>query len=327
MKSSIRSFGTPHNFLLHAVLITIIVCSGTSAVLAAPPCDPHAAQNDAARNALKHGDLDLAQRIVNQVLASPNAHDDFRANYFAGMILIRRAGNDHRKYLAAIAKLISTSDLLKKQDPVCGAKAGFFSIYTTIGAEYFNDGNIAAASRFYSLAFDNRDRLSQSYRASLFGDIGLLSYYLGNYACAYVGYQTAVSLGDSSYQARAVTMKSIVTTAGLKPACGRSDYFPPVVTDATLRNPGLHVLDSGGAKGSQTFIACEVDATSEDKQAVLGAVPRKGGAFQELITVGETLKNVCGRFSLNIDTNAIGVMIAKYNTNDLVELQIFRLAR
>src|ERR1700749_707266 len=172
-----------------SMIFATLLCSAPAV---AQVCDPYAADNQTARDAIRgvpRTNIPLAQSIVNKVLSAtvngkPNT-ENFSANFNAALIVVATAGTSHKVYLDGVHKLEAAAALLQKQiaeshSDACAVKGDYYRIYNTIGAEYFNDGNIGKARDYYAISYKYLGKLSTDTRAGFLGNLGQLSYYLNN---------------------------------------------------------------------------------------------------------------------------------------------------
>ncbi len=156
----------------------IVLAWLTPALAAAPVCDPNAAANENARKLRIAGQLPQARDATLAVLKT--APNDFRANYTLGLIALDESHNDARQWQAAMDQLRKAATLLDTRYGAC-ASLGWYSIYNTLGAEYYRVGRNADALGFYKQAYAHYDTLNTDTRQKLLRTMGNLYFALGDF--------------------------------------------------------------------------------------------------------------------------------------------------
>jgi len=200
-----------------ALLCSMLIGVDGTARAAPVDCDPMAAKNDQAK-ALRVGrDLGGAKVVVNQVLAIHKS--DFRANYTAALIAVDENHNDRAKRAAAIKQLEAVAALLHAQDPSCAVQKNYYSIYNSIGVEYFNIGDYKAATTYFDLANANQDKLNSDTRAKLLDNLGLARYKSADYVCAAYYFRQAQQAGVKSASPHLALVQVVLTSADDQRQC------------------------------------------------------------------------------------------------------------
>ncbi len=225
-RSTNRAVGLPQrrggarDFLLLAVILAGNLCM-TRPEAAPLICDPQEALNDQARTARVEQKFDRAEQIVRSVLRT--RRDDFRANYTEALIQIDKAKGDRAQINQAIAKLVATAKTLDSQDAACAKAKNFYSILNSIGAEYYNVGNFAAAKQYFEMAYAQRDKLDSDSYAKLLDNLGLAAFNEQNYSCASVYFQKARDAGNAKAASHLSLTQNILKAAGVTPNCRKVD--------------------------------------------------------------------------------------------------------
>jgi hypothetical protein len=219
MKSRLRlSFALARSTVLAlALLAATAPRAHAGPLLPGGVCNPKAAVNNQAKTAIRNANLPLATQLLSQVLAARK--DDFMAQYLTALVDVRLAGRSHVKYLAAVKNLETLATTLGKQDQGCAVQNDFYSIYNTIGAEYYNDDNLPDAKRFFAIARQHFDKLSSASKGNFFGDQGLVASKEKNYACALFYYDQAIALGNHTIDEQRESAAQITSATGQKPGC------------------------------------------------------------------------------------------------------------
>lgn len=320
--------------------ISILVAASAACAAGDRTCGPFFARNQAARAALRGSkpDIPTATRIVQEVLTAKvngkTNNDDFGANFNHDMILMATAGNSHQAYLAGVHSLENTAKLLEAQiaqagNDECAVAGDYYRIYNTIGAEYFNDGNIGKAGKFYAVSFKFVDKLKPDSKASFFGNLGQFAYYLTEYGCALQAYQNAADLDTNPAEKKrdlgnAKKMSDILGARNGRVKCGAREFFPPLLKEARLYGQRVVDLGAGRGRNDQTFVGCEIDAESPEVTVELGYSDRSR-TFNPLIEVKKTLHYTCGKFAFNVRSGHVAARV-KNGSYHPVTVQLFQLA-
>ncbi len=188
----------------------LLAWSGAQAQTSAV-CDPMATQNDQARTYRVAQRLADAQKTVDKILAAHPA--DFRAKYTAALIALDQDRKDRDKTLAAIKMLEATAGLLGSQDAACARAKNFYSIYNTIGVEYYNLGDVPSAKKYFDLANANWDKLDPDTQAKLLDNLGLVSYRQSDFVCAAAYFGKAQKAGSKNAAFHLTLTRKVLSSA------------------------------------------------------------------------------------------------------------------
>lgn len=173
-------------------------------------------------------------------------------------------------------------------------------------------------------------KLAPETKASFLGNLGQLSYYLNNYACALQAYQGAVALDASPAQKQhdqdsASKMATIVGPQSGAGKCGASEYFPAPFKETTIRGAGVADLGAVSGRGDQAFVACEIDAAQPEDAVQLGYIDARSRGFHPLIEVQKTLRYTCGKLAFAAGLGHVAARIKIFAAHP-VTVQVFRLS-
>jgi len=184
---------------------------------AAPICDPLEKLNNQARAQRLSGHPDQAQQTVRRVLqVRPN---DFRAHYTNGLAIIGNSKGKQKETNRGIAELVAAAKLLPDQDTVCAKDKNYYSILNSIGAAYYNAGNVVAAKQYFALAYANRDKLTSGSLGRVTDNLGLIALKDGDYGCASGYFQLAQKAGNPQADNHLQLTEKIFTAAKVSPSC------------------------------------------------------------------------------------------------------------
>jgi tetratricopeptide (TPR) repeat protein len=207
----------------HLLGLAALICT-TACPLAgkAADCDPAVALNDKAKlDRLAHN-YDAAEQSIQAILK--NRPDDFRANYTQALITLNRAAASRLSLSSGIDRLIVVSNMLPAQDPACAKAKNFYSIYMIIGVEYYGQGDLVDAQKYFVLADAHRDMLDDDTRANLIDDLGLIQLRLvHDSACAAEFFRRAQAAGARKAAGHLALALRIVAAAGEREGCPKAD--------------------------------------------------------------------------------------------------------
>jgi tetratricopeptide (TPR) repeat protein len=176
------------------------------AASAAPPkdpsCDPHWQALDQARALRAAHQPDGAIAIAEGVLKQ--SPQDFRATYTVGLAML-----DKHDIAGGMKMLSAAADLLHDRYAACGAANGWYSIYNTLGAEYYSQQNYALAESSLNVAFGKFATLNQDTQKKLLNNLGLLYFHNGNLSKSAFYYDKAAQAHAPGAADRLRLVKSI----------------------------------------------------------------------------------------------------------------------
>ena len=186
---------TPH-FMIAAMAGIFVLLSMSWAHANNAICDPNATLNDRAKSYRMAGRLDEADRTVQQILR--RSPDDFRGNYNKGLIMLDRAHRGDTSRMPGIRQLVKTAEFLPMHGKMqaCAKGNNFYSIYNTIGVEFYNLPDLKAAEKYFELANQYRNYLNEDTKAKLFDNLGLIQLRLKHDSgCAAAYFQESANHG------------------------------------------------------------------------------------------------------------------------------------
>jgi len=202
-----------------AAILLALCCVDASGAVADPAgsCDPMARMNDNAKALRAQQRFPEALSVVQKILAQ--SPDDFRANYTNALIALDLGRNDRSKWLAATKQLEGVLPLLTKQSPACAKDKNFYSIYNTLGVEYYNQGNVPLAKKYYDLAFSNFDKLNADTQGKLLDNLGLIAYRQNDFVCAATYFTKAEKAGAKNASYHLGLAAKVLSSANDKRTC------------------------------------------------------------------------------------------------------------
>jgi tetratricopeptide (TPR) repeat protein len=184
-----------------------MVISGTA--LAAPSksaCDPATAAIDSAVALRDAGNAHSAAARLNAIIAQyPNS---FRAQYILGTTLIQESAKQSAG--EGLQRLLAAEKLLPSQTPYCVSEYGWYSIYNSIGAQYFKNKDYSLAISYYKLGLTHYNELYEQPQRELAGNLGLYYFQQGDLDQSLIYYQMAQKARSHQAAARIATVKSLI---------------------------------------------------------------------------------------------------------------------
>jgi tetratricopeptide (TPR) repeat protein len=150
----------------------------TPALAGTVVCDPNAAANDRARSLRIAAQLPQARAATLAVLKT--SPDDFRANYTLGLIALDESAHDAKQWQPAMDQLRKAAALLDAHYSTC-ASLGWYSIYNTLGVEYYRTGHNSDALGFFKRAYAHYGELNVDTRQKLLRNLGNLYFEIGDF--------------------------------------------------------------------------------------------------------------------------------------------------
>jgi len=219
--------GMPRRYAMKPALVAGLLICGLCLLPSsgwAQACDPHAAQNDRARDLRMQAKLDRAKAIVTSVLRQ--SPDDFRANYSLGLIYLDEGEKVPASIAKGVAQLLKTLALLPRLGEACAVTINAYSIYNSLGATYFNHDDIPQAEKYFRLAYQNLGKLNGDTRAKVLANLGTLFFSKRNFACSAKYYRLAQAAGSRLVADRLTLVGSILTGAHSADRCVEPPGWP-----------------------------------------------------------------------------------------------------
>ena len=172
-------------------------------------CDPDLSAVDAAIQSRDAGRADEAKAILATVLKShPN---NFRANYVMATVLIQEGGAQGRSN--GLNLLIQTEKQLHQQPVGCIKQFGWYSIYNTIGVQYYKVGNRAKALSYFTEGYTHINDMVSSTKKQITANLGLYYFTDGDLKSAKKYYEEAARFGDTKAAAHVTALQSVESSA------------------------------------------------------------------------------------------------------------------
>lgn len=168
-------------------------------------CDPNWQQLDQSRNLRGAHQPDRAIAVAQTVLKK--SPQDFRAVYTIGLAMI-----DKGDVAGGMKKLNQAADLLHDRYAACGAANGWYSIYNTLGAEYYDQGKYGLAESNLNLAYSKFATLNADTQKKLLNNLGLLYLHNGDLAKSRAYYEKAAAAHVPGAAERLRLVKGIAAT-------------------------------------------------------------------------------------------------------------------
>lgn len=131
------------------------------------PCDPEMAAD---KNVIALRDSHKIASALKAARATLQAHpDNFRTNYLLADVLI--ANGSERD---GLAQLLITEKMLGLQKPYCIRHFGWYSIYNTIGVQYYRSGRDDKALAYFLKGYEHLNDSISSTKIMVLNNIGLM---------------------------------------------------------------------------------------------------------------------------------------------------------
>jgi tetratricopeptide (TPR) repeat protein len=169
-------------------------------------CDP---DQKAVDQAIKLRDSNQSVQAAAALKPVLSAHpNNFRAEYVMGTVQIQQG--DQKGGLMTLNRAAAQ---LPAQSHNCVVNYGWYSIYNTLGVEYYKQGDRADALKNYKLADQHLNELQPNTRRDVLSNLGLLSFSEGDAPGATRWYQEAQKAGDPKAAARLSVVQSVSQSA------------------------------------------------------------------------------------------------------------------
>jgi len=206
--------------------LLVFLCTGISSAAYCAQCDPHSSTLDRAQALIAQSQFDQASRIVSAVLARD--HNDFRAQYLSGVIVVDQADLADKptpqpgsKFSQGLSQLQQTAQRLPQLDRNCTRDKDFYAILNTIGAELINRGRFTEAEQYLLKAKTAGEAglLSPATKIKVLDNLGLVYLWEQKYSSARKYYSDAQAQGSpvAKYQLQTVDKLRSLTTEVKKP--------------------------------------------------------------------------------------------------------------
>lgn len=180
-------------------------------------CDPFHQQLDVARKERLAHHFEGARKITAAILAQHP--DDFRAKYTNALMIIEESGLDRGgvpnktfdkiKFQAGMTALRQAASSLDSIDAYCARSNNWYGIYNTIGAEFFNAGDLPDSQTNLETAVNHWDTLDPQTKQRLLRNLLTLAsayYGSGEYEKAIYVYSVEGKVGDGPAAQNAIAI-------------------------------------------------------------------------------------------------------------------------
>ena len=172
-------------------------------------CDPDLSAVDTAIKSRNAGQADQAKAILGTVLK--NHPNNFRANYVMATVLIQEGGAQGRSN--GLNLLVQTEKQLHQQPVGCIKLFGWYSIYNTLGVQYYKIGNRAKALSYFAEGYTHLDDMVSSTKKQITANLGLYYFTDGDLKTAKKYYEEAARFGDTKAAAHVTAITSVESSA------------------------------------------------------------------------------------------------------------------
>lgn len=190
---------------------------GCTSISLAATCDPQDALNDQARTLRVGGHLTEARTVVQHVLSMHPG--DFRARYTDALIDLDQSKTNKTYWSRGMSKLTDAANNVDEEGGACAKAKNYYSIYNTIGAEYYNVRQYDLAQKYFLLAASHRDDLDSDTSNKLNDNLGLIAFIGHDYVCAAAYFQKADDAGLKSGASHLALVKNILAAASDTRTC------------------------------------------------------------------------------------------------------------
>lgn len=191
-----QSRGRPGAALAALALLPALVATpaqaGASVDIA--QCDPYRLRIDQAQRLIAHGATAQASSILNSIVAADRTN--IMGNFLLGTIKL--AQNDAQAQQDGLQQVQFAVAQIPTRPEACARALGWYSLYITLGAQYYRRLDIGDARRNLELALAHRDSLNPGSQRVLFDDLGRLALADGDLNHAAIYYAQAARLGSKN---------------------------------------------------------------------------------------------------------------------------------
>ena len=167
-------------------------------------CDPNRPTVDKAMALRNAGELEAAERLLKPI--ADGSRNSFGASYILATIELSRGGNAADD---GLNRLVQTERLLPNQSRGCARALGWYSIYNTIGAQYYRRKNLDRSEEYLLRGYNHLDDVFDETKRLLLGNLGLLYFAKGNLDKSISFYQQAQRAGSKDAGNRLAVIERI----------------------------------------------------------------------------------------------------------------------
>jgi tetratricopeptide (TPR) repeat protein len=171
---------------------------------AASSCDPDRAIVDRAMQLRNAGKIAAAEDLLKPILAKNR--NSIGANYVLATIELspggQRGGN-------GLSRLLRTEKLVEQASPQCARMLGWYSLYNTIGAQYYRNGDLDRSEIYLLKGYQHIGDMFDSTKKLLLDNLGLLYFSKGNLQKSVMFYEQAQRAGSKDAAKRITAIRRI----------------------------------------------------------------------------------------------------------------------
>lgn len=191
---------------LKLMLISTSVAAAqlAGAAQAADACDPNRPIIDRAIKLRNAGQSSTAETLLRGLIAKdPN---DLGANYILATLELNRGRKDADD---GLARLVMAEKLLPTHSEQCKKALGWYSIYNTLGAQYYRRKDLAKSETYLLQGYAHLNAMFDSTKRLLLSNLGLLYFSKGDLDKSLSFYQQAARAGSQDAPQRIAIIRRI----------------------------------------------------------------------------------------------------------------------
>ena len=202
MRTEARRKTGPRAITCAAALAIGAICSPAAG--APDKCDPDRATVDRAIALRDSGQQRQAQAVLNGLLNKDKGN--FGANFILGTIEISSGGASAE---AGLQRLVTTERSLASKDKECAKQLGWYSIYNSIGAQFYRKKNLDRSEQYLLLGYAHLSDMPLYTRRLILSNLGLLYFAKGDVDKSQKFYREAARAGSPDAKKRLATIQRI----------------------------------------------------------------------------------------------------------------------
>lgn len=186
--------------------LALLVASATVSPAAgqSDKCDPNRAVINRAIKLRDTGQPRQATSLLNGILKADS--ENFGANYILGTIELSSGGASAD---AGLNRLVANERRLGGKDKDCARELGWYSIYNTIGAQFYRKKNLGQSERYLLQGYAHLQDMPLYTRRLILSNLGLLYFAKGDADKSLKFYQEAARAGSTDAQKRAAIIRRV----------------------------------------------------------------------------------------------------------------------
>lgn len=186
--------------------VAALVIGATCCPAAGAPdkCDPDRSTIDRAIVLRDSGQQRQAEAVLKGLLNRDK--DNFGANFILGTIEISSGGASAD---AGLNRLVTTEKSLASKDKECAKQLGWYSIYNSIGAQFYRKKNLDRSEQYLLQGYAHLADMPLYTRRLILSNLGLLYFAKGDVDKSQKFYREAASAGSPDARKRLATIQRI----------------------------------------------------------------------------------------------------------------------